>query len=486
MQNGFYPDVTEVSVGNINSGYMNKFDGKIITSTSKVDGDPVHTDNISVKPGEEYFVCTQNYYDGKAVIFKNQDKIISTLPVENDANKKYIKITIPQNVNTLILNGTHQFLPRLFKINAYTQSLDSITGIKTILKDQKFNYENVELTKNATTGYWDKFYGNYLLEPVDKTQAQISYVPIKVKPCEIYRITGCSAWDARLWTLINAKGEMISYCKNDYSTNMTEEIVIPKDAAYLEINEILLNTTTKLEKAVSIKNKKSLDDKKWTAIGDSWTALFKDDKKSYVDDVAEITGATAVNVGGGGTGYVTGGPNNWNYPFYKHNPPQNTDICTIFGSFNDAYDANFRFGQKGDTDTETLWGAMLATINNVYKNSPDSLIGIIAPGPWGAINPFKTTDKMSTLNTHTDSTIDAMTISDFAEKYVSILKEFSQMYSLPFLDLYHESNLRPWNADFINKYYHGTGDTDTTHPNPDAMRKFIAPRVANFLEKIIK
>ena len=39
---------------------------------------------------------------------------------------------------------------------------------------------------------------------------------------------------------------------------------------------------------------------------------------------------------------------------------------------------------------------------------------------------------------------------------------------------------------FINKYYHGQSATDTTHPNPNGLKKYIAPRIASFLEKIIK
>ena len=57
-----------------------------------------------------------------------------------------------------------------------------------------------------------------------------------------------------------------------------------------------------------------------------------------------------------------------------------------------------------------MWGAMLATINNCYKNNPDVLIGIISPGPWGAINPFKT-DTMSKLNSHSDTTVNNMAIN---------------------------------------------------------------------------
>lgn len=414
------------------------------------------------------------------------DTIINYFPSENDAQIKSIKITIPNNVDSLILNGTKQFVPRLFKINSYNQDQDAIDNLAIILKDKEFNFKEANLTQINKTGYWDYTRnGNYIDQVPDNKNAMKSYLPVKVKPFEIYRLTGCSAWNARLYEIIDFQGHLISYCDNENSQSLTTTFMIPKNAAYLEINEYFLNVQTKLEKAVSIKEKKPLDGLHWGAIGDSWTAIFDKDGKSYVNDVADITGITATNLGAGGTGYVNGGANNWNNQFYKRNINSDADICTIFGSFNDAYDADFKFGQKGDTDTGTMWGAMLATINNCYKNNPDVLIGIISPGPWGAINPFKT-DTMSKLNSHSDTTVNNMAINDFAEKYVQTMKEFAQMYSLPFLDLYHQSNLRPWNDDFINKYYHGQSATDTTHPNPNGLKKYIAPRIASFLEKIIK
>ena len=68
------------------------------------------------------------------------------------------------------------------------------------------------------------------------------------------------------------------------------------------------------------------------------------------------------------------------------------------------------------------------------------------------------------------------------EKLQESLHDFAKLNSLPFLDLYHYSGLRPWDSDFINKYYHGTNDTDTTHPNADTMKQFIAPKIAKFIE----
>lgn len=483
LQNVFYPDVTEVKIDHINTGYIDSANsGRIvITDGDGVNGNPVYTDTIPVLPDEEYYIVTQNYWDGRAVNFFKQGQLMKTLPVENDAQYKFMKITIPHNIDGLVINGTRQFPPRAFKVNYYTQIPDSISSFVPILKNQDYNFEKVELTKKANYGYWDKNWGDFMEVPFDKTRAQIAYEPIKVKPFEIYKITGCSAWDARLWEIINFEGKVIDYCSTEKSNDLTETVMIPKNGAYLQINELFLDTHTSVEKAVSIKDNLPLSGKTWTAIGDSWTQIHADKHQSYVDYVSQITGVTAKNAGAGGTGYVTGGPNNWNNQFFKRSIDANSNIVTIFGSFNDAYATNFKFGKKGDTGTDTLWGAMLATINHVYDANPDALIGVITPGPWGAINSFAT-DKMSSLGTHDDSGISELSINEWAEQYVSTLEEFAKTYSLPVLDLYHESGLRPWNNNFINSYYHGTNDTDTTHPNSEAMKKYIAPRIASFIE----
>lgn len=483
LQNGFYPEVKEVKIDHINTGFISHWDGAVNTDKSN-DYDPVHTDMISVKPDEEYYVCTQNYWDGKAVTFYNQDKVVSSLPVENDAQIKYIKITIPHNVNGVILNGTRQFLPRLFKVESYFEIPQPVKSIANLIKNQDYNFEKVELTKKAEVGYWDIDHdGNFSIKPVDRTRAQIAYEPIKVEPFEVYRISGCSAWSARLYEIIDAKGHLIDYCSTVMSNSMTETVMIPENGSYLEINEFLLNTQTTLEKAISVKEKLPLSGKTWTALGDSWTQIFADQNKSYVNDVAELTGLTAKNGGAGGTGFITGGADNWNNQFYKHPIDANSDIVTVFGSFNDAYDGDFKFGQEGDTGTDTLWGALQHVLDHIYESAFGTQVGIISPGPWGAINQHLSSDlKMSTLATFKDETVNSMSIRDFAEQYVKVLHDFAKLNSLPFLDLYHYSGLRPWDDKFINQYYHGESDTDTTHPNADTMKQFIAPKIAKFIE----
>lgn len=484
LQGSYYADVSELKIDHVNTGYMDgDQSGKIITETEDTGIDPVHTDIISVSPGEEYYVTTQSYWNGRAINFLKDGTFVKALPEHKDTQYKYVKITIPSNINGVVLNGTRTFPPRIFKVNSYTQISDAMNSFTPLLKAQEYNFEQISLAKRGAFGYWTKNWGGFIEVKADPTRAQIGYEPVKVKPLEVYRISGCSKWDARLWIVIDYEGKVVDYCSIEDSDNLTETIVIPRDGAYLEINELMLNTVTKLEKAISIKSNLPLSGKKWTAIGDSWTQIHSDKNQSYVDYVSQITGVTAQNAGAGGTGYVTGGPDNWNNQFFKRSIDANANLVTVFGSFNDAYDSNFKFGKQGDTDTNTLWGALKATLDHIYSLNFDAQVGVIAPGPWGAINQhLDATIKMSTLGTHSDSKVNDMSIVDFAEKYVQILQDFAKLNSLPFLDLYHYSGLRPWDSTFINKYYHGTNDTDTTHPNSEAMKKFIAPKVAEFIK----
>lgn len=483
LQKGIYPDVTEINVGNINSGFISRWDGSVRSASDSMQ--PVHTDPINVRPGDEYYIYTNQYYDGKAVIFKNNDEIVSYLPIEMNANVVDFKFTVPRNANAIVINSVRSVMPRLFKVNSYYSMPNYTDSFLTLLKDQKYNFEDVSLDKYDKTGFWSRDSGQFKATEVDKTEAQISYQPVKVKPYEIYRIHGCTAYEANLYVIIDSSGQKIETWpdSDDVNTDLTNVFMIPKNGAYLEINEYALNVKTTLQKATAIKKTKILDDKKWAAVGDSWTAIFSDKSQSYTDDVANYTGINAVNCGIGGTGYFADN-NSANQQFYTRSVPDDADVYTVFGSFNDAFITNFKFGTSGDTGTDTMWGAMLNTIDNIYKANPNAVIGLITPGPWGSINQFAT-DKMSTLDAHDDATVNDMAINDFAEKYVSTLKDFAKMYSLPFLDLYHESNLRPWNDDFINSYYHGQSPTDTTHPNPDAMKKFIAPKIAKFIESFV-
>ena len=486
LQDAFTPDVTEVAI-KLKNGFLSVKDNQVHSNKEVTqDSEGRYSDDIQVSPGEEYFVHGQSFWSGSLVVFKNSNGVVDFYPKNTlDHTVHTLQVTVPADADTMVINTDSYTIPRVFKINAYNTFEQVVQNLGFMLDKKKFNFQDFSIQKMSQYGFWSHKNGSFNPLTPNDTNADIAYQPIKVSPLEVYRITGCSAWDARLCTIIDAKGKVIaSYPETEDRLQQTEvTVVMPANAAFLEINEVLPGATTKVEKATSIIDTSELPGVKWCAIGDSWTTIHADKGQGYVKNVAEQLGIVADNAGGSGTGYMTSYKTE---PFYQRKVSSDADAYTIFGSFNDAYNPKFKFGQSGDTGTDTFWGAIKATVDNVYGTNFDAQIGIIAPGPWGAINPhIDKNAKMSSLATFEDSTIGDMSIVEFAEKYVQTLHDYAKENSLPFLDLYHYSNLRPWDSSFINKYYHGTSDTDNTHPNAIAFAKFIAPKISNFIEKII-
>lgn len=486
LQGAFTPDVTEVNI-KLNNGFLNVKDNQVHSNKEVTqNSEGRYSDDIPVTPGEEYFVHGQSFWSGSLVVFRNNNGIVDFYPKNTlDHTVHTLRVVVPRDANTMVINTDSYTVPRAFKITAYNTFEQVVQNLGFLLDKKKLNFQDFGIQKTSQYGFWSHKDGAFHPLTPNDTNADIAYQPIKVSPLEVYRITGCSAWDARLYTIIDAQGNVISSYpdQEDQFKSIQTTVVMPANAAFLEINEVLPGATTKVEKATSVVSSGELSGMKWCAIGDSWTTIHADKGQGYVNDVAKELGIVADNAGGSGTGYMTKYKTE---PFYQRKVSSDADVYTIFGSFNDAYNKSFKFGNSGDTGTDTFWGAIKATVDNIYSTNFDAQIGIIAPGPWGAINPNLDKDaKMANLATFEDSTIGDMSITDFAEKYVQTLHDFAKENSLPFLDLYHYSNLRPWDSNFINKYYHGSFDTDTTHPNAIAFAKFIAPKITNFIKSLV-
>lgn len=210
---------------------------------------------------------------------------------------------------------------------------------------------------------------------------------------------------------------------------------------------------------------------KWCAFGDSLTdsetlASESSGTKNYVDYVAESLGLSVTNCGKGGTGYLK----STNFMSRVDTIPTDTETLTVFGSFNDYEYISNQLGALGDTGTDTLYGAMYNFINGVYTRCPDVVMGIITPTKWGYLSEQK----------------DALA-SALCDSYVNALIETAGKWSIPVLDLYHESGLRPWDTNFAQNYYrddNGDGTANTVHPLDIAHKRFIAPKVENFIKQI--
>lgn len=263
---------------------------------------------------------------------------------------------------------------------------------------------------------------------------------------------------------------------NDYSY---VTITSPDDAAFIEFNTQLLafdaTENTILVEGDSVDGLKEVSKifgmdikpklytgKKWVALGDSLTESNRRATLNYHDFVAEDLGITVVNMGVSGTGYKQ--RDSVDRAFYQRisSVPLDTDVITIFGSFNDL-SAGVPLGTPSDTGTETLGGAINTTLDNLNTRLPIVPVGIIAPTPWHSSKPWDEANNST--------------------QYVQLLKNICKHRSIPYLDLYYSSGLRPWDVDYRPLMY-SKDDGNGVHPDENG-HKFISSKFREFLKTLI-
>lgn len=213
---------------------------------------------------------------------------------------------------------------------------------------------------------------------------------------------------------------------------------------------------------------------KWCAYGNSLTdsetlAGQTTGTKNYVDYVSESLGLNVVNCGSGGTGFLKNN-NKGTFVDRVSSIPLDTKILTVFWSFNDYEYISEHLGTIGDTGTDTIYGAIYNFIHDVYARCPDVIMGIITPTKWGYLSDWKD-----------------VSAGGLCDSYVEALLKTADKWSIPVLDLYHDSGLRPWDSNFAQLYYKdddGSGIANTVHPLDAAHKRFIAPKVEAFIKRI--
>lgn len=440
---------------------------------------------ISVKPGEMYQIVTGSYYDARNYIIRDAaGNVLDMYPQEYVDGSSYpaletTNIVIPPNAAELLVNrATASGKAAVSKITKIGGSDVNASTIETIASAVDMDGETISTTDYPTKGFWAKIYnGTTYFAALSTPLTALN--PINVKPGEIYRFTNSSYFDARNYLVLDHSGQAIKmfpeYSKtgSSYMIPETITVVIPEGGEKLLINRITADGIT-VKKLTGPSNSKSWARYTWDVIGDSWTAMHSNSFNTYADYIAQRTGITTNYKAVGGTGYIANnGGSSDNFQTRPYD--SNADIYTIFGSFNDAW-AVTEFGSANSQTSGSLAAAVQATIDKILRANIGAKIGIIAPGPWGIFNP------------HTNGSIASTSVdnaAEWAEKYVKTLKEMAEYNSIPFLDLYHTSNLKPWNKDFINAYYHGQNSTDETHPNTKGHEIMSYP-IQQFIESILK
>lgn len=200
---------------------------------------------------------------------------------------------------------------------------------------------------------------------------------------------------------------------------------------------------------------------KWAAMGDSITdANNSRATKRYFDYISDSMGISVVNLGKSGTGYKK--PYNNNLPFYQRidTIPLDSDVITIFGSGNDL---SLALGNPTDTTDATICGCINLTIDGIRDRILGANLGIITPTPWVQ---YPTTTAGNKMDLYCDAII-----------------EICRLKGVPCLDLYHCSNMLPWESNFRTAFYKHD-DGNGVHPDEDG-HKLFAPKIKAFLNTLL-
>lgn len=205
---------------------------------------------------------------------------------------------------------------------------------------------------------------------------------------------------------------------------------------------------------------KPYDGIKLAFVGDS---IIENNTRTTIhfhDLLAEELGCTVVNMGIGGSGYKR--KFDTSQAFYQRilAIPTDVDATFVFGSFNDI-GGGYALGTPADTGETTICGCINTFLDNYYSVLPITPIGIIIPTPWVGNYPGVTN----------------------ADNYVNALIEICKKRSVPYLDLYRGSNLRPWDAEFRTLAY-SKDDGNGVHPD-ETGHKIFYPSTREFVKAVI-
>ena len=276
----------------------------------------------------------------------------------------------------------------------------------------------------------------------------------------------------------------VSKTENQFAKTVAEYIEIKNQYIYLALasttlndndnydsvekkryTETIIDHLSKIHFTITLGAEKEetsdLQGKKWLFIGDSITEHNFRATKNYDEYLADWFGIVPINVGMSGTGVT--------YPF-QGNPswldklpeyPEDVDVISVMGALNDRHT---ELGAWGDRGTDTVYGAVWNYFNNLINKYPNKSIVYITSTPreysYGVDGEFTA--------------------------WVDAFIKTAHNFSIPVLDLYRNSGLRPWNAT-NNKEYFSCSDApngDGVHPNAKG-QKLMALKIAEFAKQYL-
>jgi len=457
-------------------------DKKVINSSgvvASISGTNYHvvTFDVSSLQGQTVLVtantnwgnCIYAIYDGNGVLLAKSDAAPSSgtkFGIEDE------EITLPNDAVTLYVAYNVSWENASVKYKNSTSKIDELENIVSLIPTE---YKYVNGVENVISGKFISSAG--VISNAGETYTISNNVLVEAGTT-IY-VTASSNWGNALYAFYAGDDSLVQVGQLAASSGTITEIedyavTVPNGASYIVVAR---NTSSLKHIAVKIKDgiqlKKQYGGKKWVVVGDSLTEENSTTTKHYFDYVAEKTGISTINMGVGGTGYMRG--KDTSKAFYQRisSIDQTADVVTIFGSFNDLNYPALGFnsmeealGNYDDDTDATISGCINLTIKNLQSAIPLVRLGIVAPCPWASTRPFQNQALM----------------------YVDRLKKIAEYHSIPFLDLWRGSNLRPWDADFralaYTKDNGQDGNPAGTHPD-ETGHAILAPKFEAFLGELL-
>lgn len=211
-----------------------------------------------------------------------------------------------------------------------------------------------------------------------------------------------------------------------------------KNVAIKKINGFPLADIEVREMLKSLNITNYFKGKKWAVFGDSISQPNTDGLDKYYNYIADSLEMEVKSFAVGGSGYFKGagstGYGENNIIDKLSQAEAGYDIISFMAGINERH---LTMGSPADSaasgEPTTLCEAVKKCFETAIEKYPAAQIFLITPTP--GTGQFATPEQ-GDLNT-------------FAENQIAIAK----MYNIPFIDLYHESGLRPWNSDNAALYY---------------------------------
>lgn len=251
------------------------------------------------------------------------------------------------------------------------------------------------------------------------------------------------------------------------------EIYINGKRIYLDDQKYTLDWLTFNEEQMNSMGLNShIKDYKTLFIGDSITEHNYRANINWVNNIVNwynITNYT--NAGMSGTGILRdfGSFPNWYNAI--DNYASDYQLILIMGDMNDWSNKVFtenNLGQYGDNTLDTFYGTMKLYLEKIINKYPLAKIGWIISTPRNQLI-ADTSDYLHGYNS-------------IFERATEIIKEMCNNYSIPVLDLYHNSNLYPWNSTNNTENFKAPngGYPDGIHPN-DKGHLIISYKIKGFI-----